>query len=177
MPEPNAGTPQEKAQDKQEKQENAGEGNPEKTQDAFPLSGQPVPNLIEHPVVVYTARERLEAETLCDLLREHGIMVIDRPAAFDQIQAYSGADARFGVALIVDASQAAAAQAQIAQATAILQQPLADEDELAQLAEQTEAAEPEDNTAFRMLYGILGALVIALIALYLITQKENLFLA
>lgn len=153
---------------------------PEQSEQPEPsaIAGQsPVPNLIEHPVVIYTARERLEAETLCDLLRAEGIMVIDRPAAFDQIQAYSGSDARFGVALIVDVSQAAAAQAQIAQATAVLQQPLADEDELAQLAEQTPATEPEDNAAFRLLYGILVILIVALVLLYVITQKGNLFLA
>ncbi len=56
-----------------------------------------LPDGMEKPIAVYTAKNRLEAEMVCDMLRENDIVVLHRPAAFRQIQAYSGADARFGV--------------------------------------------------------------------------------
>ena len=72
-----------------------------------------LPDGMEKPIAVYTAKNRLEAEMVCDMLRENDIVVLHRPAAFRQIQAYSGADARFGVEIVVDASQTARARALI----------------------------------------------------------------
>ena len=69
-----------------------------------------LPEGMSRPVVVFTAKNRLEAESIEDMLRDNDIPVFDRPAAFRQIQSYSGADARFGVELVVDASQTARAR-------------------------------------------------------------------
>ena len=62
-----------------------------------------LPEGMSRPVAVFTAKNRLEAESIEDMLRDNDIPVFDRPAAFRQIQSYSGADARFGVELVVDA--------------------------------------------------------------------------
>ena len=64
-----------------------------------------LPEGMSSPIAVYTAKNRLEAESIEEMLRDNDIPVFDRPAAFRQIQSYSGADARFGVELVVDASQ------------------------------------------------------------------------
>ena len=69
-----------------------------------------LPEGMSRPVAVFTAKNRLEAESIEDMLRDNDIPVFDRPAAFRQIQSYSGADARFGVELVVDASQTARAR-------------------------------------------------------------------
>ncbi len=129
-----------------------------------------LPKGIQTPVTVYTARERLEAETLCDLLRDNDIVVLNRPAAFGQIQAYSGADARFGIELVVDKSQAEAARLLIDEAKQVFAQPLADENELSDLAENAPPLEIEDTFSIRTLSLIIGALAVALVLLYLVTH-------
>ena len=84
-----------------------------------------LPEGMSSPIAVYTAKNRLEAESIEDMLRDNDIPVFDRPAAFRQIQSYSGADARFGVELVVDASQTSRAR---------------------QLIEQTQCQRSSDNT-------------------------------
>ena len=69
-----------------------------------------LPEGMSSPIAVYTAKNRLEAESIEEMLRDNDIPVFDRPAAFRQIQSYSGADARFGVELVVDASQTSRAR-------------------------------------------------------------------
>lgn len=138
---------------------------PEKTDEQ---GGLILPKGIQNPVAVYTAKERLEAETLCDILRDADIVVLDRAAAFRQIQAYSGTDARFGVELIVDASQAEQAKALIQDAEEALSHPGVDEEELSRLAEETPLPPPKDNLSFRLLPVILAIIAAALAILYMI---------
>lgn len=95
-----------------------------------------LPDGMEKPIAVYTAKNRLEAEMVCDMLRENDIVVLHRPAAFRQIQAYSGADARFGVEIVVDASQTARARALIDEMNHSFAEAPVDEEELARLAEE-----------------------------------------
>lgn len=133
-----------------------------------------LPDGMEKPIAVYTASNRLEAETICDLLREHDIAVLDRPAAFRQIQAYSGADARFGVEIMVDASQTAQARALIEEMKHDLEKQPVDEDELARLAEEqameTTEQPMEDNISFKLLPVVIGVIVVALALLYFVAN-------
>lgn len=133
-----------------------------------------LPDGMEKPIAVYTAKNRLEAETVCDLLRDHGIVTIDRPAAFRQIQAYSGADARFGVEILVDASQTAQARALIDEMNHDLAEQPVDEDELARLAEEQAMETPEqpmeDNVSFKLLPVVIGVIAVALVLLYFVAN-------
>lgn len=133
-----------------------------------------LPDGMEKPIAVYTASNRLEAETICDLLREHDIAVLDRPAAFRQIQAYSGADARFGVEIMVDASQTAQARALIEEMKHDLEKQPVDEDELARLAEEqameTTEQPMEDNISFKLLPVVIGVIAVALALLYFVAN-------
>lgn len=133
-----------------------------------------LPEGMEKPIAVYTACNRLEAETICDLLREHDIAVLDRPAAFRQIQAYSGADARFGVEIMVDVSQTAQARALIEEMKRDLAEQPVDENELARLAEEQAMETPEqpmeDNVSFKLLPVVIGVIVIALALLYFVAN-------
>ena len=108
------------------------------------------------------------------MLRDNDIPVFDRPAAFRQIQSYSGADARFGVELIVDASQTSHARQLIEQMQTALAENELSEDDLARLAEEQAEQEPpaevQDNASFRLLPVIAGVLVLALVVLYFVTR-------
>lgn len=133
-----------------------------------------LPEGMSRPVVVFTAKNRLEAESIEDMLRDNDIPVFDRPAAFRQIQSYSGADARFGVELVVDASQTARARQLIDEMQTELSENELSEDELARLAEeqaeQMPKAEVEDSASLRLLPVIAGVLVLALVVLYFVTR-------
>ena len=134
-----------------------------------------LPDGIKQPIAVYVAPNRLEAETVCDLLRDNDIVVLDRPAAFRQIQSYSGADARFGVELLVDASQTARARRLIDEMNRELAETPVDEDELARLAEEQAMETPErpaeDNASFKLLPVIAGVIALALALLYLVSTR------
>lgn len=133
-----------------------------------------LPEGMSRPVAVFTAKNRLEAESIEDMLRDNDIPVFDRPAAFRQIQSYSGADARFGVELVVDASQTARARQLIDEMQTELSENELSEDDLARLAEeqaeQMSKAEVEDSASFRLLPVIAGVLVLALVVLYFVTR-------
>ena len=133
-----------------------------------------LPEGMSRPVAVFTAKNRLEAESIEDMLRDNDIPVFDRPAAFRQIQSYSGADARFGVELVVDASQTARARQLIDEMQTELSENELSEDELARLveeqAEQMPKAEVEDSASLRLLPIIAGILVLALVVLYFVTR-------
>lgn len=133
-----------------------------------------LPEGMSRPVAVFTAKNRLEAESIEDMLRDNDIPVFDRPAAFRQIQSYSGADARFGVELVVDASQTARARQLIDEMQTELSETELSEDELARLAEeqaeQMPKAEVEDSASLRLLPVIAGILVLALVVLYFVTR-------
>lgn len=133
-----------------------------------------LPEGMSRPVVVFTAKNRLEAESIEDMLRDNDIPVFDRPAAFRQIQSYSGADARFGVELVVDASQTARARQLIDEMQTELSENELSEDDLARLAEeqaeQMPKAEAEDSASLRLLPVIAGILVLALVVLYFVTR-------
>ena len=128
-----------------------------------------LPEGMSSPIAVYTAKNRLEAESIEEMLRDNDIPVFDRPAAFRQIQSYSGADARFGVELVVDASQTSRARQLIEQMQAELAENELSEDDLARLAEEQAEQEPpaemQDNASFRLLPVIAGVLVLALVVL------------
>ncbi|MDO4270541.1 MAG: DUF2007 domain-containing protein [Eubacteriales bacterium] len=134
-----------------------------------------LPDGMEKPIAVYTAKNRLEAEMLCDMLQEHDIVTLDRPAAFRQIQAYSGADARFGVEILVDASQTARARQLIDELNNDLEQAPMDEDELARLSEeqamQTPERPAEDNASFKLLPVVAGVIALALVLLYFVSTR------
>lgn len=133
-----------------------------------------LPEGMSRPVAVFTAKNRLEAESIEDMLRDNDIPVFDRPAAFRQIQSYSGADARFGVELVVDASQTARARQLIDEMQTELSENELSEDDLARLAEeqaeQMPKAEAEDSASLRLLPVIAGVLVLALVVLYFVTR-------
>ena len=133
-----------------------------------------LPEGMSRPVAVFTAKNRLEAESIEDMLRDNDIPVFDRPAAFRQIQSYSGADARFGVELVVDASQIARARQLIDEMQTELSENELSEDDLARLAEeqaeQMPKAEAEDSASLRLLPVIAGILVLALVVLYFVTR-------
>ena len=133
-----------------------------------------LPEGMSRPVAVFTAKNRLEAESIEDMLRDNDIPVFDRPAAFRQIQSYSGADARFGVELVVDASQTARARQLIDEMQTELSENELSEDDLARLAEeqaeQMPKAEVEDSASLRLLPVIAGILVLALVVLYFVTR-------
>ena len=133
-----------------------------------------LPEGMSRPVAVFTAKNRLEAESIEDMLRDNDIPVFDRPAAFRQIQSYSGADARFGVELVVDASQTARARQLIDEMQTELSENELSEDDLARLAEeqaeQMPKAEVEDSASLRLLPVIAGILVLALAVLYFVTR-------
>ena len=133
-----------------------------------------LPEGMSRPVAVFTAKNRLEAESIEDMLRDNDIPVFDRPAAFRQIQSYSGADARFGVELVVDASQTTRARQLIDEMQTELSENELSEDELARLAEeqaeQMPKAEVEDSASLRLLPVIAGVLVLALVVLYFVTR-------
>ena len=133
-----------------------------------------LPEGMSRPVAVFTAKNRLEAESIEDMLRDNDIPVFDRPAAFRQIQSYSGADARFGVELVVDASQTARARQLIDEMQTELSENELSEDDLARLAEeqaeQMPKAEVEDSASLRLLPIIAGILVLALFVLYFVTR-------
>ena len=133
-----------------------------------------LPEGMSRPVAVFTAKNRLEAESIEDMLRDNDIPVFDRPAAFRQIQSYSGADARFGVELVVDASQTARARQLIDEMQTELSENELSEDDLARLAEeqaeQMPKAEVGDSASLRLLPVIAGVLVLALVVLYFVTR-------
>lgn len=133
-----------------------------------------LPEGMSRPVAVFTAKNRLEAESIEDMLRDNDIPVFDRPAAFRQIQSYSGADARFGVELVVDASQTARARQLIDEMQTELSENELSEDDLARLAEeqaeQMPKAEVEDSASLRLFPVIAGILVLALVVLYFVTR-------
>lgn len=133
-----------------------------------------LPEGMSRPVAVFTAKNRLEAESIEDMLRDNDIPVFDRPAAFRQIQSYSGADARFGVELVVDASQTARARQLIDEMQTELSENELSEDDLARLAEeqaeQMPKAEVEDSASLRLLPVIAGILVLAFVVLYFVTR-------
>ena len=133
-----------------------------------------LPEGMSRPVAVFTAKNRLEAESIEDMLRDNDIPVFDRPAAFRQIQSYSGADARFGVELVVDASQTARARQLIDEMQTELSENELSEDDLARLAEeqaeQMPKAEVEDSASLRLVPVIAGVLVLALVVLYFVTR-------
>ena len=133
-----------------------------------------LPEGMSRPVAVFTAKNRLEAESIEDMLRDNDIPVFDRPAAFRQIQSYSGADARFGVELVVDASQTARARQLIDEMQTELSENELSEDDRARLAEeqaeQMPKAEVEDSASLRLLPVIAGILVLALVVLYFVTR-------
>ena len=133
-----------------------------------------LPEGMSRPVAVFTAKNRLEAESIEEMLRDNDIPVFDRPAAFRQIQSYSGADARFGVELVVDASQTARARQLIDEMQTELSENELSEDDLARLAEeqaeQMPKAEVEDSASLRLLPVIAGILVLALVVLYFVTR-------
>ena len=133
-----------------------------------------LPEGMSRPVAVFTAKNRLEAESIEDMLRDNDIPLFDRPAAFRQIQSYSGADARFGVELVVDASQTARARQLIDEMQTELSENELSEDDLARLAEeqaeQMPKAEVEDSASLRLLPVIAGILVLALVVLYFVTR-------
>lgn len=133
-----------------------------------------LPEGMSRPVAIFTAKNRLEAESIEDMLRDNDIPVFDRPAAFRQIQSYSGADARFGVELVVDASQTARARQLIDEMQTELSENELSEDDLARLAEeqaeQMPKAEVEDSASLRLLPVIAGILVLALVVLYFVTR-------
>ena len=133
-----------------------------------------LPEGMSRQVAVFTAKNRLEAESIEDMLRDNDIPVFDRPAAFRQIQSYSGADARFGVELVVDASQTARARQLIDEMQTELSENELSEDDLARLAEeqaeQMPKAEVEDSASLRLLPVIAGVLVLALVVLYFVTR-------
>ena len=134
-----------------------------------------LPDGMEKPIAVYTAKNRLEAEMVCDMLRENDIVVLHRPAAFRQIQAYSGADARFGVEIVVDASQTARARALIDEMNHSFAEAPVDEEELARLAEEQAMQVPEqpmeDNASFKLLPVVAGVIAVALLLLYLVSNR------
>ena len=133
-----------------------------------------LPEGMSSPIAVYTAKNRLEAESIEEMLRDNDIPVFDRPAAFRQIQSYSGADARFGVEQAVEASQTSRARQLIEQMQAELAENELSEDDLARLAEEQAEQEPpaemQDNASFRLLPVIAGVLVLALVVLYFVTR-------
>ena len=100
--------------------------------------------------------------------------VLARPAAFRQTQAYSGADARFGVEILVDASQTARARELIEEMNHDLAEQPVDEDELARLAEEQAMEMPEqpmeDNVSFKLLPVVIGVIVVALVLLYFVAN-------
>lgn len=125
------------------------------------------------PVVVCTAADRLEAEAICDLLKEAGVAALLRPAAFQKSEAYCK-DFRFGAEIVVEARDLMKAQRLIEQRDEDLAETPIDEQTLAQLAEeqaaQTPAQPAEDNAAFRLLPVILVVIAAALVLLYLIVR-------
>ncbi len=125
-------------------------------------------------VTVCIVENRLDAEANKALLREHGIAVTDRPAAFGQIQAYSGEDNRFGIELLVDESQAEQAKELIDERKHMSDIPF-DENELARLAEEqsleSQPGGPEDNESFKLLPLILGVIALLLILLFLVNGR------
>ncbi len=127
-------------------------------------------DIMEQPTKIYTASTRLEAEAIEDMLRENGIAVIDRPASFGQVQAYSGADSRFGVELLVDEKLADQTKELIAERKENLKAPI-DINELARLAEeqslQSQEQDIEDNASFKLLPLILGFIVLMIILLFI----------
>ncbi len=131
-------------------------------------------------VTVCTAENRLEAEAIKALLHENDIAVIGRPAAFGQIQAYSGEDTRFGIELLVDESQAGQAKELIDERKHMSDIPF-DVNELARLAEEQSLEarpdEPEDNASFKLLPLILGVIALLLILLFLVNGRIDLRLS
>jgi len=124
-------------------------------------------------VTVCIVENRLEAETIKALLHENDIAVIDRPAAFGQIQAYSGDDNRFGVELLVDETQAEQAKGLINERKHMSDIPF-DENELARLAEEqsleSQPGELEDSASFKLLPVILGMIALLLILLFFVER-------
>lgn len=134
-----------------------------------------LPEGMEKAIAIYTAENRLEAERICDVLRQQDIAVFNRPAAFRQIQAYSGSDSRFGVEILVDAAQTARARQIIDELNEGIEENPLDEDELARLAEEqaleTPEQPPEDNASFKLLPVVAGVIVIAIVLIWLITNR------
>ncbi len=130
--------------------------------------------VMKKAVTVCIVENRLEAEAIKALLYEHDIAVIDRPAAFGQIQAYSGDDTRFGIELLVDEAQIGLAKELIDERKHMSDIPL-DENELARLAEEqsleSQPEEPEDNASFKLLPLILGVIALLLILLFLVNGR------
>ncbi len=130
--------------------------------------------VMKKAVTICTVEDRLEAETIKALLHENDIAVTDRPAAFGQIQAYSGDDTRFGIELLVDESQAEQAKELIDEKKHMSDVPF-DVNELARLAEEqaleSQPGEPEDSASFKLLPLILGVIALLLILLFLVNGR------
>lgn len=146
---------------------------PEESEQDAQQSAQ-LPEGMKKPIAVYFAKNRMEAEIVCDLLREHDIAVFDRPAVFSQLKAYACTDSRFGIEVVVDASQTARARQLIDEMNQELGGQEMDEEELARLAEEQALETPEqpieDNVSFKMLPLIAGVIVVALVLLYFVTN-------
>ena len=117
---------------------------------AEPQQETALPDGMTKPIAVFTAANRLEAETVCELLRTQGIAVLDRPAAFR-------------------------ARALIDEMKAGLQEQPPDEEELARLAEEQAlempAQQAEDNASFRLLPVVAAVIAAALVLLYFVTNR------
>lgn len=133
-----------------------------------------LPNGMEKPIEVYTAKNRLEATAICDMLHDNDVVAYDRPASFGQIVDYTGADARFGLSIIVDVSQSVRARELIDEMNRNLSETKIDENELARLAEEQAMETPEqpmeDNISFKMLPVVIGVIIVALVLLYFVAN-------
>lgn len=119
-----------------------------------------LPEGMSRPVAVYTAKNRMEAAPIENMLRDNDIPVFTRRA--------------YGIELVVDASQTARARQLIDEMQKELAENELSEDDLARLAEeqaeQMPKAETEDSASFKLLPVIAGILVLALIVLYFVTR-------
>lgn len=134
-----------------------------------------MPEGFENPIAIYTASSKEDADMLCEALREENITAATRMAVFSQLnRVYGGGSARYGVQIIVEASQTAAARAVIERFMSDLKDASIDDDELARLAEEQATEMPEqpmeDNASFKMMPVIAGVIALALVLLYFITR-------
>lgn len=128
----------------------------------------------ENLIAVYMADRRVDAEMVRDMLADNGITAGMRQVMTQQSGAVSGRRARYGVEIVVDASQTARARALIDEMKNDLENTPMDEDELARLAEEQAMETPEqpmeDNTSFKMLPVVAAVIVVALVLLYLVAR-------
>lgn len=134
-----------------------------------------MPEGFENPITIYTAASKADADMICEALREEGITAATRMAAFSQLnRVYGGGSARYGLQIVVEAGQTAAARAVIERFVNDLKDSTVDEDELARMAEEQAEQMPEqpveDNASFKMMPVIAGVIAVALVLLYFITR-------